>query len=317
MKLKLVKIVLAAAAILVLIRPALADDAIRQKVDSLFIIATSGELKYRDLVGPAEDSIAANGRAAIPILIDKLGTPDARERVGLENIFKKIGKTAVPYLNDALLTTDSLQLSRVALMLNFLADESSIDNLLKITTRPFYWVRYEAIRTLGQIGNNKAIAAVRTALQDSNEVVRTVAAVAAGKIKDQFLVPSLMVALTDRYYGVRLSAIEALKKFDCQNLSSNVAYFEIYADTSALAYKALFSVFDGLNCDLDIELFMRYFDNPDPELRALALRAAYGSEPYYVRAYLEKAAIKTDNQFLKQTIEELMKPDETPPPAKH
>jgi|WetSurMetagenome_2_1015567.scaffolds.fasta_scaffold257353_1 HEAT repeat protein len=313
---KLVIIVLAAATIVILMRPAHADDAVRQKVDSLFIIATSGELKYRDLTGPAEDSIAAMARKSIPILIEKLGTSEARERVGLENIFKKIGKTAVPYLNDALLTTDSLQLSRVALMLNFLPDESSIDNLLKITTKPFYWVRYEAIRTLGQIGNNKAIAAVRTALQDSNEVVRTAAVVAAGKIKDQFLVPNLMVALTDSYYGVRLSAIEALQKFDCQTLSSNVAYFEIYADTSATAYKALFAVFAGLKCDVDIEIFMRYFDNADPELRALALRAAYGSEPYYVRAYLEKAAIRTDNMYLKQTIEELMKPDETPAPAK-
>ena len=51
---------------------AAAETELKRKVDSLFVIASSGEVKYRDMVEPAKDSIAAIGADAVPILVDKL-----------------------------------------------------------------------------------------------------------------------------------------------------------------------------------------------------------------------------------------------------
>ncbi|MGD8605242.1 MAG: hypothetical protein PVF49_11795, partial [Anaerolineales bacterium] len=41
---------------------------LEKKLDSLFIIASSGEVRYRDMNEPAMDSIAAYGVDAVPFL---------------------------------------------------------------------------------------------------------------------------------------------------------------------------------------------------------------------------------------------------------
>lgn len=285
--------------------PAQSADALKQKVDSLFIVATSGELKYRDLVGPAEDSLAALGTAGVPYLIAKLGTTDARERVGLENIFKKIGKPAVPLLNQALLATDSLQLARVGLMLNFMPDTSSVVNLLKVVKHPYYWVRYETIRVLGKIGDRRTTPTIKDALSDSNEIVRTAAAVSCGKIKDPFVIPFLMIALQDDYYGVRMSAMEALQNFGCGDKSGNYDFFNQFVDTR-LGFVCFLWAIAGDDCNIDTSRLMEYFTNPDPFVRALALKAVWRREPEFVAAYLRKANMTAENIFLRQTIDEIL-----------
>ena len=73
---------------------AAADTELERKVDSLFVIASSGEVKYRDMVEPAKDSIAAIGADAVPILVDKFTTKSARERWTIIKILEKIGSPA-------------------------------------------------------------------------------------------------------------------------------------------------------------------------------------------------------------------------------
>ena len=51
---------------------AAAKSAFEQKFDSLFIIASSGAIKYQDQTGPAMDSIAAMGVDVVPLLIERL-----------------------------------------------------------------------------------------------------------------------------------------------------------------------------------------------------------------------------------------------------
>lgn len=279
------------------------EEVLKAKIDSIFVIASSGELKYQKLVGPAEDSLAALSTAAVPYLIDRLGTTDARERVALENIFRKIGKPAVPLLNQALLTTDSLQLSRVALILGNLPDTSSVVNLLTVTQKPYYWVRYESIRALGFIKDPRAVPAVRAALTDTNELVRTIAAVTAGNLRDTSLIAGLIAALDDRYYGVRLSAKEGLAGFSCDQKGAAV-FAALAQGGSPLRRRYLISIPADDTCRYPLEKLTPYFDDPNPIVRSLALQAAFRSDPKAVVARL--SALPRDGQdlIMRQTIDD-------------
>ena len=185
MKIKGIILIIAFIMAVELASPISAETSIGEKIDSLFITASSLDIKYRDSVGPAREAIASLGTEGVPHLIEMLGTPHGRERAALEDIFKKIGEQAVPQLTEALLTTDSLRLSRVAKMLYFFPDTSSVDNLLKVVNNDYYSARYQAIRALGAIGDSRATSAIRGAMKDSVELVRTIAAVSAGIYKGE------------------------------------------------------------------------------------------------------------------------------------
>ena len=45
--------------------------SLQEKVDSLFVIASTGEIRYKDMVQPAKDSLVAIGADAVPILAKK------------------------------------------------------------------------------------------------------------------------------------------------------------------------------------------------------------------------------------------------------
>ncbi len=285
----------------------------QQKFDSLFVIASSLDIKYKAQVEPAREAIAAMGGEVVPLLIDKLGTVHARERVTLEEIFKKIGKPAVPYLNKALLKTDSLRLSRVALMLYYLPDSSSVDNLLKVTGDKYYWVRYQAIRALGKIGDHKAVSAVQKALKDKNELVRTMAAWAGGQLIDKKLILDLIKALDDSYYGVRMASHDALVNADC-DLKTQYILSSLTAP-SPMIRKYLLSVIVQDSCRYDLSTVKLYLSNDDPVTRSLALRAANRLDPEFVSDYLKQHPDTTVDFLVRQTIEDLTEQDETKAPA--
>ncbi|MCP4705205.1 MAG: hypothetical protein GY865_11385, partial [candidate division Zixibacteria bacterium] len=94
-----------------------AVTTLEKRIDSIFVIASSAELKYRDMVEPAKDSIAAIGVEAVPRLVELYKSNTAREKRSVENILKKIGRDAVPYLRKSLLLDDYRQVSRVCYVL--------------------------------------------------------------------------------------------------------------------------------------------------------------------------------------------------------
>lgn len=296
------------------VQAAAAGDTLKTKIDSLFVIASSGELKYQKLVGPAEDSIAALSTSAVPYLIDRLGTTEARERVALENIFRKIGKPAVPLLNQALLTADSLQLSRVALILGNLPDTSSVTNLLTVTRKPYYWVRYESIRALGFVKDLRAVPAVRVALTDTNELVRTIAAVAAGHLQDTSLVDPLVAVLDDPYYGVRMAAKEELAGFSCEQKIASLFAALAHAD-SPLKRRYLLSIPADDTCRYPMEKLAPYFDDADPIARSFAFRAAARTDGKAVAARLSVLPRDEQDPIMRQTIDDLITDHETAPTA--
>ena len=301
-------------AALILASDIMAEKSIVERVDSMFIIASSLDIKYRDQVEPARDSIAALGIEAVPHLIEMLGTPHGRERAALEEIFKKIGNPAVPLLNEALLTTDSLRLSRVGTILYYLSDSSSVDNLLKVVNNPYYSARYQAIRALGKIGDLRAVPAVKAAMKDTIELVRTIAAVSAGRLNDADLFPDLVAAFDDDYYGVRMSAHEALRDAACPAKVTFIS--SALGEASPDAVKHLLMIIAEDSCLYEMSIILPFFHSPDPMIMSQALKAAYRLDSAYVLGFLQDPPDDAGSFILKQTVEDILRSHEAETPAK-
>ncbi len=191
-----------------------AQEDIKKKVDSLFVIASSGSVLYQDLVEPAKDSLAALGAPAVPYLIDKFITKSARERWAIIHVLQRIGSPAVPYLTAALNRPDGEVVSRVCWALGDIKDTSSVQPLIEVSRHERWQVRDEAIGALGKIGDHRAADAVTEALNDSIAQVRKSAAVACGNLMVAGNIRKLTSLLGDEFYGVRMTAMEALLKMD-------------------------------------------------------------------------------------------------------
>lgn len=187
---------------------------LEKKIDSLFVIASSGEVKFQPMVKPAEDSIAALGADAVPILVDKLETKSPRERLAIINILKKIGAPAVPYLLRALGFNKGLVVERVAWALGDIKDSAAVMGLLGVTQHPRWQVREQSIGSLGRIGDSRAADAIMMALEDTIMLVRKAATVASGQLKLQQAIPRLTHLLGDSFYGVRMTAAASLSLLD-------------------------------------------------------------------------------------------------------
>ncbi len=190
------------------------SSSLQKRVDSLFVLASTGEVRYKDLVQPAKDSIAALGVDAVPILIDKCDTKSAPERVTLMEILKKIGKPAVPDLVKALKRQNGLIVERVCAALADIADSGSVPALIGVTGHPRWQVREQAVGALGKCRDHRADPIVASALTDTIGQVRKSAAVASGQLKLNDLIPPLVHMLADDFYGARMCALETLLGLD-------------------------------------------------------------------------------------------------------
>ncbi|MFQ5607324.1 MAG: HEAT repeat domain-containing protein [Candidatus Zixiibacteriota bacterium] len=182
-------------------------------VDSLYVIASSGELKHRDRVEPAREALVNLGAPAVPRLVDKLTTPDARERLTVIRVLSKMGATAVPALRRSLVTLkNSLQMKRICWALGDMDEVAApaVPELIVAAGDPDWQTREYALRALGKIGDTATRGYVVDALSDPVGQVRKSAAWAAGKLKAGAHSASLARALADNYYGARLNASDAL-----------------------------------------------------------------------------------------------------------
>jgi HEAT repeat protein len=188
-------------------------ESIEEKVDMLFVMASSGELKYRGMVQSAIDSIIAMGAAAVPGLIEKYKTKDARENHTINKILVGIGKDGVKYLVKSLSLNNPEQVSRVCRSLGEIGDSAAVDGLINVAIHPDWRVRSGACVALGKIGDNKANEAALQLLSDTNEIVRKSAAVSCRRLKNEEAIPVLVHTLGDSFYGAALCASEALIEF--------------------------------------------------------------------------------------------------------
>ncbi|TET66429.1 MAG: HEAT repeat domain-containing protein [Candidatus Zixiibacteriota bacterium] len=179
-------------------------------LDSLWIRASSGELKYRDLVEPSKQALAEMPEQSVPYLVGKLDTRSAREMHTLVDIFKRIGPAAVESLVEAL-SSDNHDVVRLACRcLGPIEDKKATPPLLNLFLEEDFRVRSAAVKAVGEIGDTIATEEVIQMLSDSTETVRKSASVALGKIGDRKAIKPLVVALGDKHFSVRYTAVNSL-----------------------------------------------------------------------------------------------------------
>lgn len=248
--------------------PARSQSALDKQIDSLFVIASSGEVKYRDLVDPAIEQIAALGPDAVPHLIGKLDTKSARERLTIINIFRKIGSPAVPDLLAALKLKDGLVVQRVCWALGDIKDSTAVKPLIAVCNHTNWQVRDQAIGALGKIGDNQADDAVMVAMTDSIGQVRKAASVSAGKLIIQEAAAELVSLLGDPFYGARMTALNSLLQLDTQ-LVVEIVTDSIHSDNKRVGNLCC-QLLSKFATDPAIELLLNETNSPEPLRRGQA-----------------------------------------------
>ncbi len=250
---------------------------LEKKVDSLFVIASSGEIKYQNLVQPAIDAIAAIGVDAVPLLVDKMTTQSARERLTITNTLKKIGSPAVPYLVGSLKDPNSLIVQRVCFALGDIGDTAATLPLTHKTTDTSWQVREQALDALGKLADKRAEAAVISGLTDTIGQVRKAATVAVGKIGVEKAVPELVHILGDDFYGARMSAVDALLKMDTARVIPAVrdSMFSLTPFVGNLGCYIL----GKIGSDRALNILMEQSTSPEANRRAHAAEAVIFADP--------------------------------------
>lgn len=261
----------------VLAEPGQAQQALKRKIDSLFVIASSAEVHSRHLVEPAKDSIAAMGTDAVPILVDKLTTRSNRERWTVIQILKKIGSPAVPYLVRSLKNPDGLIVQRVCWALGDIGDAEATMPLTEVTTHPRWQVREQSLGALGDIGDVMGADAVLFGLKDDVGVVRKAAVVSIGKLAINGAAAQLVHRLGDDFYGARLSAAEALLKLDTSRVVQTVA--DSLGSANTLVGDLGCWVLGQMGTDEALLYLLAQTKSPDPGRRAHASVAIAKADP--------------------------------------
>lgn len=247
---------------------------LEKRIDSLFIIASSGDIKYRDSVDQAIDSIAVIGAAAVPRLVEKYTTQSARERVTINNILKKIGSDAVPYLTKSLALSDPEQVSRICYSLGEIKDKYATKPILKVLHHNNWWVRSSCAGALGKISDTAAYEDVLSLFNDTVESVRKSAVVAVGKMHKEKAIPILVHMLGDPYYGVRMTASEGLEEFG----EKAIPYLadSLGSGNNIVGNLAIVTL-GHIGGDEAAEALENELEAPDPIRRALAVEAILDS----------------------------------------
>jgi len=185
-------------------------DELKEKVDSLFILSNGGLEKYRDQAQPAESTLVAMGENAVPYLMEKLTTQDARDMWTLIRIFGKIGKPSVVPLIGRLNSENKDEVKLTIRCLGEIKDHQAVPPLIGLLNNNDYNIRSLSCESLGKIEDSTSFEKLSYCMQDSVEVVRKSAAVALGKMKDPHAIPYLILSLSDPHYSVRMSSANSL-----------------------------------------------------------------------------------------------------------
>jgi HEAT repeat protein len=185
-------------------------DGLKERVDSLFVKAGGGLEKYRDLAEPSKKALIEMGGEAVPYLLDKLDTQDAREMWTLIEILGKIGEPAVLPLIDSLKSDNKDVVKLSSRILGDIKDKRAVPPLIGLLDKEDFNIRGYACESLGKIGDTTAFIPVSLCLKDSVESVRKNAAVALGRMKEDRAIPYLIGGLSDPHFSVRMTSASAL-----------------------------------------------------------------------------------------------------------
>ncbi|MEA1981896.1 MAG: HEAT repeat domain-containing protein [candidate division Zixibacteria bacterium] len=291
--------------ILLLIFSTVTADMLTDKIDSLFIYASSGEIQYQDLVQPAIDSIAIIGVEAVPHLINKFSTKSARERLTIINILKKIGVPAVPYLTTALNRPEDIVVARICWSLGSIADSSALESLINVATHKSWWVREKAADALGKIKSMQASSVIINMLNDDIGQVRKAAVVASGRIKINDAIPSLVHALGDSFYGARMSAVEVLVLLDTALVLQTIQ--DSITSTNEILLNNACYLLGEIGSDDALDILSYFLESKNRIIRAQATTAIIKSDPEDKCGYFHIFISDETDYFINIQIESALK----------
>ncbi|GAB4318216.1 MAG: hypothetical protein Kow0074_07270 [Candidatus Zixiibacteriota bacterium] len=239
------------------------------RVDSLFIYASSGQVRFRNMVQPAKDSLIAMGERAAPWLARKLNATDARERLTLADLFAGIGAVAVPYITPYLDSAGDYMPKNAARCLGRIADTSATLALIRHLDHGEYSVRSEIATALGKIGDDRAVdSLLRRLSHESDPEVRKSIVVALGSIGDPRAADAIIGSFGDPFFGVRQTAIIAVGKLSPP--PTDKVATAVHATTGLARHVAIVALGHcGTNPARAILLNM--LDSPDPMIRGFAV----------------------------------------------
>ena len=266
------------------------QDSIANIVNDLFMKASSGEVQFRDLVEPSKEELIAMGAAAVPQMITKLSTEDARERHTVEAIFKGIGDPAIPALIEALSTDNLYQLRLASSCLGKIGNRDATPHLLGLFWHKEHTVKSASVTAVGDIKDSSAVGEVIIKLDDDAETVRKSAAVSLGKIGHQDAIDALIIALDDPHFSVRYSAAGSLVKIG--DISGKVILSQYPAlSSTAISYACdIWSQLKYSKALKQLEEILKESD--DNYLRGFAILAIANIDP------------KKAGKFIRKNIEE-------------
>jgi HEAT repeat protein len=282
-----------------------ATQKIYRQVDSLFVIASSGEVKYRDKVEPATNAIVKIGATAVPHLIDKLNTHSARERLTLIDILTKIGSPAVPKLVEALGRPQWLVVQRVCWALGDIKDAGAVEPLKQTAFHPNWQVREYSIRAIGKIGDVRGVQSIIRAFSDSVGAVRKAAASAAGEMKSTETIHSLVSALGDSFYGTRFAAMDALLSMDTVKVIDALKEDLLFA--SNLKANLICQTLGKIGTTEALNVLSTHLESDKMEQRTYAAVAIAGADPDDLCGFGERIQKKVIDRLALVQIESARK----------
>lgn len=279
---------------------------LEKKIDSLFVIASSGELRYRDLTEPAIDSIAALGVTAVPWLVEKFSTKSARERWTVIWVLQRIGSEAVPYLVSSLNRSEDLIVGRICWALGDIKDSSAVPPLMNVCGHSDWSVRDQAVEALGKIGDTRANEIVMQALTDTLGQVRKAAVVSCGQLAINEAIPNLINCFADNFYGARLEAVNSLLKLDTQKVISSVA--DSINSQRVIVGNLCCDVLREIKTDPAIEILSyQAFNSPIAGRQAHAAMAIINADPEDLCGLHNKLLEINSDRFTRLKIESALK----------
>ncbi|MBD3169912.1 MAG: hypothetical protein GF307_10550 [candidate division Zixibacteria bacterium] len=200
------------------------------ELDSLWIRASSGGIRFRDEVQPAKDALVEHGEEAVDYLVDKMDTRGAREMHTLVDILGKIGSPAVDEVCGQLNSDDFYRVRLATRVLGRIGDSTAVDCLLPHAGSPEYNIRSGVASALGKIGHSSAVETLKELSRDEDYLVRKSAVVALGKMPFDKVKEQLILCLSDDYYGVRYSAGRAFAGYEDGGAEESAEYLKDYVD---------------------------------------------------------------------------------------
>ena len=240
-------------------------------VDSLFVRASSGEVKYRDLVEPSKKALIEMGESAVSQMLTKLGTHDAREMHTIVDIFKGIGEVAVDSLVTMLDSEDGFTRRLSIRCLGEIKSLRAVEPLLKLAGHDDFRTRAGIMTALGKIASPDAALTVMKGLNDDDELVATAAAVACGNIKKDIDSGVLIIALSHPYYGVRYSACRSLIELGDIAIEPLISYVKSGPGDISTGYAI--EALGGIGSTRALNIFKETIKSDDWAIRAFTAEA--------------------------------------------